>query len=88
MSLIGLAGKCGVTGSSLQDLVNGNVSVGISGKLGVTSSSIQTFVNGGTSIGLASKMEITSSSLQELRNQIGEQGAIGLIIGLLIKENS
>ncbi|WP_293937449.1 hypothetical protein [Sphingobacterium sp. UBA5996] len=87
MSLIGLASKCGVTSSSLQDLINGNVRVGISTKLGLTTSSLQTFLNGGTSIGLASKIGITSSSLQLLRNQIGQEGAVGLIIGLLIKEN-
>lgn len=86
MSLIGIAGKCGVTTSTLQDLISGNVRVGVSGKLGVTSSSLQTFVDGGTSIGLASKLGITSSSLQELRNLIGQQGAIGLIIGMLQKK--
>jgi hypothetical protein len=83
MSLIGIAGKCGVTSSSLQDLINGNVRVGVAGKIGTTTSSLQTFVNGGTSIGLAGKIGITSSSLQELRNLIGKEGAIGLIIGMM-----
>ena len=86
MSLIGIAGKCGITTSSLTDLIKGNVRVGVAGKIGVTTSSLQTFVDGGTCIGLASKMGITSSTLQELRNTIGKEGAIGLIICLMHKE--
>ena len=85
MSLIGIASKCGVTTSTLEDFINGNVRVGISSKLGVTSSSLQTFIDGGSSIGLASKLGITSSTLQELRNKIGREGEIGLVIGLLAK---
>ncbi len=84
MSLNKIARKSGVTLNSLRDLTKGNVRSGIANKLGVTTSSLQTFVDGGTSNGLASKIEITSSSLQELRNMIGQQGAIGLIVRLLL----
>lgn len=83
MSLIGIAGKCGIMSSSLQDLINGKVGISVAGKIGVLSSSLQEFVDGGTSIGLAGKIGITSSSLQELRNLIGKEGAIGLIIGMM-----
>ncbi|WP_128755308.1 hypothetical protein [Aquimarina sediminis] len=84
MSLIKVAKKCGLTLNTLNDLIKGNVDTGVAEKLGVTTSSLQTFIDGGTSSGLASKIETTSSSLQELRNLIGQRGAIGLIIGLLI----
>ncbi len=84
MSLNRIARKSGVTLNSLRDLTEGNVRSGIANKLGVTTSSLQTFVDGGTSNGLASKIEITSSSLQELRNMIGQRGAIGLIVRLLL----
>jgi hypothetical protein len=82
MSLIGLASICGVTSSSLKDLMKGRVGVGIAGRLGVTSSSLQKFVDGGTSIGLASELGILSSNLQELRDSIGREGAIGFLIGV------
>ncbi|WP_103866304.1 hypothetical protein [Aquimarina sp. I32.4] len=84
MSLKKISRKCGVTLSSLNDLNKGNVRASIAEKLGVTVSSLQNFVDGGSSTALASKIETTSSSLQELRNLIGQRGAIGLIIGLLL----
>jgi hypothetical protein len=86
MSLVGIAGRCGIMTSSLQELIAGHVGIGAAGKLGVLSSSLQTFVDGGTSLGLAGKMGITSSTLQELRNDIGKDGAIGLLIGLLCSD--
>lgn len=86
MSLIALAGRCGVTSRNLQDLINGVVSVGVAGRVGVVSSSLQEFVNGGTSVGLAGKLGMTSANLQLLRNQIGQEGAVGLIIGLMVSD--
>lgn len=83
MSLICISSKMGVISSTFENLIAGSVGVAIAGKLGVPSSSLQDFVTGGTSIGLAAKIGCTSSTLQELRDDIGEQGAIGLIIGLL-----
>jgi len=84
MSLTGLASKCGTTTTTVESLIKGVVGVGIASQLNVTTSSLQAFVNGGTSVGLASEMGITSSTLQELRNKIGREGAIGLIIGLAV----
>ncbi|WP_062053100.1 hypothetical protein [Aquimarina longa] len=84
MSLITIARKCGVTLNSIKDLINGNVEDSVAKKLGVTTASLQTFVDGGTSNGLAYKIEITPSSLQKLRTSIGRQGAIGLILRLLL----
>jgi len=87
MSLIGISSKMCVTSSTLETLIAGSVTVGIAAKLGVPSSSLEDFVNGGTSIGLAARIGCLSSTLQELRDDIGQQGAIGLIIGLCIKAN-
>jgi len=39
-------------------------------------------------IDLASKFGIATSDLQELRNEIEREGAIGIIIGLLLKDAS
>ena len=86
MSFENLALKCGVKSSDFQDLVYGNVNECIGKKLDVPFNSIQTFLDGGTSTELASKIGISSSDLQFLRYQNGRDGAIGLLIGLLINE--
>ena len=86
MGLNRIARKYNININALNDLNNGNIKEGIAEKLGVSIYSLQTFIDGGTSSGLAAKIETTTSSLQELRNIIGRQGAIGLIFGLLIRE--
>lgn len=86
MSFENLALKCGVESSDFQDLVYGNVNESIGKKLDVPFNSIQIFLDGGTSTDLASKIGISSSDLQFLRYQNGRDGAIGLLIGLLINE--
>ena len=86
MSFENLALKCGVVSSDFQDLVYGNVNESIGKKLDVPFNSIQIFLDGGTSTELASKIGISSSDLQFLRYQNGRDGAIGLLIGLLINE--
>lgn len=88
MSLIGLAGRCDVTSTSLKSLMAGKVPVAVASKLGVTSSSLQKFIDGGTSISLAGKLGILSTNLQEVRNTIGKEGAIGMILGLLANHKS
>jgi hypothetical protein len=84
MSLIGISGAMGVTSESLNELLNGRVTPGVGGRLGATSGSLQEFLVGGTSIGLAGHIGCTSTTLQDLRNLIGDEGAIGLLIGLCI----
>lgn len=86
--MIGLASKCGVMSSSLEDLIKGKVGIGVANELGVLSSSLQQFIDGGTSLGLAQNLGIVSSNLQELRNKLGEDGAKGFLIGLLIAANN
>jgi hypothetical protein len=83
MSFTTLGTKCGVTSTTLDELIKGRVSTSVGSRIGATSSSLQTFVDGGPSTGLAQRMGITSTSLQELRKAIGKEGAIGLLIGLM-----
>lgn len=86
MSFENLALKFGIESSDFQDLVYGNANESIGKKLDVPFSSIQTFLDGGTSTELALKIGISSSDLQFLRYQNGRDGAIGLLIGLLLNE--
>ena len=83
MSLTGIASTAGTTTSSIEKLINdGTGSAGLASSIGTTSSSITNFVNGQASAGIASALGTTTSSAQELRDLIGRDGAIGLIIGL------
>lgn len=82
MSSVGIASQMGITTSALDDLIKGSVPIGIAARLGTTPASLQDFVNGGTCSALASALGTTPSALQELRTDIGQQGAIGLLIGV------
>jgi hypothetical protein len=87
MSLLSTATKMGVTTSALQDLINGHVPLSIAAQLGVTASSLQQFIDGSASVSTGRLFSVTSSGAQDLRNQVGKNGAIGLIIGLCIGRN-
>ena len=83
MSLTGIAARAGVTTSNLQQLIaHGSATAGFAGRLGVTTSNVNDFINGSASAGIANALGTTTSSAQELRNLIGREGAIGLVIGL------
>ena len=84
MSSVGIAAHMGITTAALDDLIKGSVPIGVAAKLGTTAASLQEFVNGGTSGALASALGTTPAALQELRQDIGQQGAIGLLIGLSV----
>ena len=83
MSLIGIASQAGTTSSNIEKLIrSGQGSAGLASQIGTTSSNITNFVNGRASVGLASALGTTTSNAQALRDMIGREGAIGLIIGL------
>ena len=83
MSLTGIASTAGTTTSNIEQLIHsGAGSAGLASSIGTTSSAITNFVSGQASAGIASALGTTTSCAQELRNLIGREGAIGLIIGL------
>jgi len=85
MSLLQLASAMDVSKSTLQKLISGKVTLTMASRLGTTRSALQRFIDGDTSIAMASVLGVTKSTAQELRDAIGKQGAIGLVIGLAIK---
>jgi len=83
MSLIGVAVKAGTLSTNLEKLIrSGQGSSGLAARIGTTSSNLTAFVNGTASPGIAHALGTTTSNAQVLRNMIGKEGAIGLIIGL------
>lgn len=83
MSLIGIAARAGTISSNIQKLIDqGEGTPGLAARIGTTSASLTAFINGKASPGIASALGTTTSSAQQLRDQIGREGAIGLVIGL------
>lgn len=83
MSLIGIAQKAGTTSSNIQKLIStGQGSPSLAERLGTTSSNITAFIDGRASPSIAQALGTTTNNAQVLRDAIGREGAIGLIIGL------
>jgi len=82
MSFDIIASRMGVTSTAVEQLISGKVPMAVSSRLKVPTSSLQEFVDGGASIGVGHVIGCTPPQLQELRDVIGQKGAIGLLIGL------
>ena len=83
MSFAGIAASAGTTVSGIDQLIrHGSGSPGLAATIGSTPGSITSFVNGQASADIAMALGTTAGAAQELRNLIGREGAIGLIIGL------
>lgn len=85
MSEIIIAMKMGLLSSNLNNLTSGVADLGTAMKLGVTTSALQDFLNGKANITMSSKLGLLTSDLQLLLDKVGRKGAIGLVIGMLIK---
>jgi hypothetical protein len=88
MSEISIAHKAGLLSHNLNNLFQGIADIGTASKLGIITSSLQDFLNGRANISMASKLGLLTSDLQLLLNKIGKQGAIGLVLGLLMSQNT
>lgn len=83
MSYTGIASRIGTTSANIEKLIrNGEGSPGLASAIGTTSSNLTDFVDGRASPGIASALGTTTTNAQHLRDTIGREGAIGLILGL------
>jgi len=88
MSLNDVAVAMSITSFSLDKLIKGEVTYAISSRLGANSSELQAFIDGTAKTGIGNAFGISVSAAQEIRNVIGKEGAIGLLIGMAIKATS
>ena len=88
MSEIVIALKLGITLNNYRNLLNGKADIGTASKLGIITNSLQDFLNGKANIFIASKLGILNIDLQLILNNIGQKGAIGIIIGLLMRQSN
>jgi hypothetical protein len=83
MNFAGIAANAGTNVASIEQLIrHGSGSPGLAATIGTTPASITGFVNGQVSADIAAALGATPGAAQELRNMIGREGAIGLVIGL------
>lgn len=83
MAFAGIASSAGTTISGIEELIRtGGGSAGLASTIGTTPASITHFINGQAAADIAAALGTTPGAAQELRNRIGREGAIGLIIGL------
>lgn len=84
MSFATIAQKCNINENDLRELIYGNVNIGIEKKLNVPKKSLQNFIYGDVDDEISKKFNLSKDELQFLRYQKGGDGAIGMIIGLLL----
>ena len=83
MSYTGIASQIGTTSTNIEKLIrSGEGSPGLASAIGTTSANLTDFVDGRASPGIASALGTTTANAQHLRDAIGREGAIGLILGL------
>ena len=86
MGLYSIASGMGVYESDLKKSLNGQASYGVASKLNVYQSDLQKFLDGQASYNLASRIGTYESDLQTLLNKAGKEGAIGIIVGMLLEQ--
>ena len=81
----GMASKLGITTDSLEELLTGKVPDQVASKLSTSSEVLQEFVDGVASPVLIWTIGADVDDLQRLRDRLGREGAIGLVVGLLTR---
>jgi hypothetical protein len=85
MSLMDIALRTGVPLIDIEDLVQGTVTENVAERLGVPMLALQEFVSRGqASAKVANGLGMSMAAAEELAQSIGREGAIGLVLGLLL----
>lgn len=84
MEFITLAERIGISAVALERLLAGHVPEVIADRIGATAQGLQRFVDGDTSTALAARLQCTDITIQRLRETLGREGAIGLLVGLVV----
>lgn len=85
MSLMDIAVRTGIPLIDIEDLVSGTVTDNVARRLMVPQLALQEFVtHGQTSAKVAHRLGMSMASAEELAESLGREGAIGLVLGLLL----
>lgn len=85
MDHIEIANRAGVYLGDLDALLRGTATANVANRLGVSIGDIEDFIRGSASAGMTNCLGLNAiSAAEELARAVGREGAIGLVIGLLI----
>lgn len=70
--------------SNVKKIIQGEISMEVASRLGVTPNSVTDFINGKVNPSMGMAFGMPSSKLQEIRNCIGREGAIGMVLGMAL----
>ena len=84
MSLTTIAEAMGVPLHALEELLDGQATDAIAARLRTGSALVQEFIDGKASSGVAAAVGAPPSFVQDLRERLGRDGAIGLLVGLCL----
>lgn len=83
------ADRARLTPAELNALLEGRVGANVANRLGATIADVQAFIAGTESAHMADRLGLPNmASAMELGQELGREGAIGLLIGLLFDERS
>lgn len=80
-----IAQRAGVFEGDLDSLVTGQVTAHLAARLGVSMMDVESFIRGDASYDITARLGLdTMSAATELAQTIGRNGAVGVLIGLLL----
>jgi plasmid maintenance system antidote protein VapI len=77
-----IASSMGLEQSELEKLLAGRAGTGLAKKLGVIRMDLQRFISGEVSLSMAYALGMTQPQAQTLRDHVGREGAVGILIGI------
>jgi hypothetical protein len=82
---IAIANRAGVTLNDLDALLTGRITTKVAGRLCISPADIEEFIRGTATLPMAHCLGFgVLSAAQELASMAGRDGAIGILLGLLI----
>ena len=83
---ISAAKHFGLEPHNLDNLVSGKADIGTASALGITTTKLQEFLDGTANTDMGVLLHISTAALQDFLYKLGKRGAVGFILGLLIKQ--
>lgn len=88
MSLATIADTMGVPLHALEELLGGQSTPAIASRLRTGTELVQEFIDGHASAGVAAAIGAPTVFVQDLRERLGREGAIGLLVGLCVSRKN
>lgn len=85
MTLENMAAETGVPLEQAEALADGLVGGGVAQKLGTAVLIVQDFIDGDVKPAMATELGLSLDGAKALRDRLGREGSIGLVVGLLLE---